>query len=132
VANVRDLAKKDWRRFSQSSFDLDITLTSPPNPTRETVVVKGIGTRNIIKIIETDGQEAIGENVHIGINEPQLIENNPNYPVRNADGLVDLNGHQVAFVNSNNDLFQFRIKNVYPDSTVGMIMADLEDLKINP
>ena len=128
MASILERARNDWERFSQSSFDLDLTFTTPDGS--QTGTIKGIGTRATQTFLETDGQQVIGEIVHIGFKEKLLKEANPAYPIRNADQLVAINNHRVDFEDSNGLLRNYVIKQVYPDSTVGMIMCDCADFKI--
>lgn len=122
MTNVRARAIRDWRRLSVSSFNLDLVLTAPA-PGSQTVTAKGIGTNNAINI-QTDGQDVIVHNVHIAINEAEILANNSAYPVRNSEGFVDLIGHRVSFLDANGTQQNYQINYHFPDNTVGMIMCD--------
>lgn len=126
MANVRGLAIRDWRRLSVSSFNIEITFNAP-SPSTETATIKGIATNNAITF-ETDGQHAIGHTVHISFSEAELLEANPNYPVRSTTGesagLVSLNDHRVSFIDANGTIQNYVITNYYPDNTVGIISCD--------
>lgn len=127
MSNILALAKKDWKRFSQSSFDLDLNFSTPDGG--QTATIKGIGTR-AQTTFRTDGTDAIGDLVHISFNEELLSEANVAYPIRNAKGLVAMNEHLVSFLDSTGTLRNYQLKQVYPDSAVGMIAADCADYTI--
>jgi hypothetical protein len=105
-------------------MNLDITLTSPG--ATETATFKGIGTNNAITF-ESDGQDVIGHIVHIGFHEEALLDINPAYPIRNADGKVQMDKHRVSFIDHRGVLRNYIVKNWYPDETVGMIMCDCNE-----
>ena len=126
--NVRDLARRDWRSLLQSSFDLDITITAPNS---ETATIKGLGTR-ITQEYDTDGQSIIGELTSVTINEAELSEANPAYPIRDTKGLVALNDHIVKFLDSQDVERSYKVKIVYPNNTVGIIRMECADYKPSP
>lgn len=127
--SVLALAKEGWEKFSQSSFDLDLNLVSPDG--LQTAVIKGIGTDNE-RTLDTDGQEMIGRIVHIGFSENALLTAFPNYPTRNDKDEVSLQSHLVSFLDSRGVLKDYKVKQTYPDSTIGMIMCDCSDYKTHP
>lgn len=128
--NIRDRARADWKRFSQSAFDLDVVIQTPPGVTPvQTATVKGIATRITVPI-ETDGQDALATLAHVAINESALRDANADYPIRDSNGLVALNNHLVTYADANDTLRNYAIKQVYPDDTVGMIMCHCADSKI--
>ena len=122
--NIKQKAIADWNRLSQSAFGLDLIITTPDGS--QTATIQGIGT-DIAYNMETDGQDASVRNVHIGFNEAVLLAANPAYPVRNADGLVDMHHHRVSFEDAQGIVRNYSIKQIYPDNTVGMIMCDCSD-----
>lgn len=125
MANVRGMATRDWRRFSVSGFNLDITL-SAPSPSTENATIKGIGA-NISGHFETDGQDVIGPYIKITFSEAELLAANANYPVRDSQGFVDLFRHRVQFLDSNNTMQNYRVRNTLPDNTVGVIICECEN-----
>lgn len=124
MSNILDLAKKDWKRLSQSSFNLDLNFSTPDGS--QLATIKGIGTRAQVTF-KTDGTDVIGDLVHIGFCEALLSAANPSYPIRKANGQVHINQHLVSFLDSTGTLRTYQIKQVYPDSTIGMITADCAD-----
>jgi len=124
-------ARADWERFSQSAFDLDITMKVSDEAGAETVTIKALLTR-IAVTIETDGQDVIGDKFRLTFSENLVNTTNPLYPIRNSDGLVAMNNHRVNGPDSTGVIHDLVIKNVYPDSTVGMIICDLSTYKTHP
>lgn len=122
MSNVRTMAIRDWRRFSQSSFDLDLAFTAPNG---QTATAKGIGTNRTIVMI-TDGQDAYTKRVHFSVSEAEILESNSSYPTRDTDDYVFLIGHRVAFQDARGTAINYRVVDHQPDDTVGMIMCDCE------
>lgn len=116
--DILSKAKRDWKKLSQSSFDLDITFTAPGGA--ETATVKGIATSHHISI-DTDGQAVNTENVHCTVVESNILDANPNYPIRSAAGEVSMRKHKVEFVDSNGDPKTFVIVESFPDNTVNVL-----------
>lgn len=125
MSNVRSMAIRDWGRFSQSSFDLDLAFTSPDGS--QTATAKGIGTNRTIIMI-TDGQDAYTKRVHIAISEAAILANNASYPTRDVNDYVDLINHRVSFQDARGTTINYRVTDHQPDDTVGMIMCDCEYL----
>lgn len=122
MANVRSMAKKDWKRFINKSFDLDGTFTAP-NGEIATCKVIGINNHNVV---ETDGQIVMGHIIHVSVYESSLTDDNPNYPTRNASGMVSMANHLVSYLDANNIERNYRVINYMPDNTVGLISMNCE------
>jgi len=129
--SILSLARADWENFSQSAFDLDIIFRVSYETGAETATIKGLFAETS-RTIDTDGQDAIADIARLTFSENLLKTTNPAYPIRNADGLVAINQHKITVTNSAGIVLDLTIKNVYPDSTVGMITCDLAMSKTHP
>lgn len=129
--NILTQAKADWERFSQSAFELDCIFKVDDTPGAETATIQVLKT-DISVDIESDGQDLIGSKVRLTFSENLLKTTNPAYPIRNSDNLVAIKGQRISVVDSTGTLKEYVIKNVYPDSTVGMIVCDLAEYITHP
>ena len=117
--NVLAKAKADWRRFSQSTFDLDLTFEASTGG--ETATIKGIGTKHQIQV-DTDGLPYNAPNVHISFCEAVLAEANPAYPIRNGEDVI-MKDQLVSFEDSTGTQRLYQITETFPDQTVGVIVC---------
>ena len=118
-------ATDDWQRFS-SDEDLFGTSIDFEAPTSETATVVGFATKHNIGI-DTEGNLVNTKNAHISIAEKLLID--AGYPVRDANGEVSLKGHRIDYVDSTGISKKYKIKESFPDETIGMIVCILEDFE---
>ena len=126
MANILSKAKADWAKFSQSSFDLDLSFESKNNG--ELATIKGIGTRHQIQV-DTDGLPFNSPNIHVSFAESVLAAENPNYPIRSATKSEDIimKNDLVSFVDSTDTLRLYQIIETFPDQAVGMIVCTCAD-----
>jgi len=115
--SVLDLARRDWKAFSQSDFSEEITLK--PSSLAESVTVRGLATNHHYSV-DDDGIPVNSKNVHITISEEVLTE--AGYTVRNSDNEVDMVGHLVTFRSNN-----YKIAQTMPDNTIDHIVCFLVD-----
>lgn len=119
-------AQRDIQRITSntdSGFGLCITLTAP-NAATATVV--GIHAKHHLNV-DTDGNVVNSKTAHIAVSESLLVA--ANYPVRNADGEVDLKGHKIQVVDSTGATPLYLVQSWFPDETVGLIVITLEDFE---
>lgn len=122
--NILQKAKADWRKLSQSAFDLELTFT---NPDGETATIKGIGTRHSLSM-DTDGMPVNMPNNHVTFCEELIQEANADYIIREPGSEeVKMTGHRVAFADSTGTVQEHIIKQAWPDQTVGMVVCILEN-----
>lgn len=123
MGSVLDRARVDAQRIITSGgFEVDITLT-PPLPDSP-LAVKGLASKHWIDI-QTDGIDANTKNTHITIVEKDLTDNA--YPVRDGNDQVNMEGHQVDYIDSTGTSKSNTIIEAYPDETLGLIVAILND-----
>lgn len=88
MPSIRERAIKDSRRYSQSSFCLELELESTTDPSHKVSVI-GKGQDTNIQF-RTDGQDMVSRLVHIAFHESLVYDNNPLYPLRNSKGRLIL------------------------------------------
>jgi hypothetical protein len=124
MPSIRERAIEDCKRYLQSSFDLELKLTTPDASQTVTVYGKGQDTNITFK---TDGQDQIGQRVHITFAEADVLENNPLYPIRDSNDLVNVVLHLVEFKDARGVLKTWQISQQYPDNMVGTISGDCSE-----
>ena len=127
MPSIRERAIEDCNRYLQSSFDLDLILMTPDGT--KTVTVKGKGQDANIEM-KTDGQDTIGQRVHVAFSESAVTLADPTYPIRNSDDLVDVVLHTVQFIDARGVLKKWQIKQQYIDNMVGVITGDCAEYGI--
>lgn len=117
-------ARADWRKLSQSAFDLELTFN---NNQGQTAVIKGIGTRHSLSM-DTDGMAVNQPNNHVSFCEALIQETNPLYVIRQPGSEeVQMTGHRVSFEDSTGTVHEHIIKQAWPDQTVGVVVCILEN-----
>ncbi len=116
-------AKTDVKRFSQGEFSAEISLTSKDGV--ETATVKGLISKHHLQIDPDTGNPVNAKNVHVSIVESVILDDNPNYPTRNSDGEIDLFNHLIEFADASGTSFKFRVDEVMPSETFGLIVFTL-------
>lgn len=117
------------RMVNVLGFQIPISI-SFANGTNK-IDIFGLGVKHHISI-DTDGNQYNTKNARATIDEDVLVANS--YPVRNLKGEVDLIGHLVSFKDSSGELRHYRVRETFPDETLGLIVLTLGDfdLKIWP
>jgi hypothetical protein len=140
-------AREDWKRFvTAGGFQVDLTFTSPvPFSSQNVVTVDGyqvitIGGKTIVTInsdksltikgiyaqhhnsISTDGTPINAKLTRVSFAESSLTL--AGYPVRSS-GEVNLRNHLIDFADSTGVLKHYKIKEWFPDETVGIITCIL-------
>lgn len=119
-------AKKDWRQITtntDSGFGTAIVLTAPSS---SQLSIKGLATKHHIGI-DTDGNMVHSKNAHISFSEEQLSD--ASYPVRDANGDVNLTGHRATWIDSTGTSVTYIIREFFPDETIGVILCILGELQ---
>ena len=112
--------RRDWKRLSQTVCNVDLTFTTPDGST--SVTVKGIGSRHHI-YLENEAEVVNSTNIHCSVHEDVL--NDASYVTR-ENGEIKMSDHLVSFQDSKQITKTYRINEVHPDETVGMLVFILE------
>jgi hypothetical protein len=118
-------AKADIEQITGNTdeFGVSISFTSPAS---DTATVVGLATKHHLTI-SPEGTPMNGKNAHISVSESKLVD--AGYPVRNANGEVDLKRHRVTWKDSTGNVRNYVINQWFPDETVGLIVCILGDYK---
>lgn len=120
-----ELAQGHWKAFTSNEttgFGVSITLSVPAGQGSQSITIGGLHTTHHLNV-DTMGNITNGKNAHISISEDLLT----GYPVRNANGKVDLKNHRVSVANSTGVSQTYLIKEAWPDETVALIVITLGD-----
>lgn len=122
---IMQLARRDSKFFvTNGGFEESITITTPSAD--KTVSLTGLATKHFINF-DSDGLPINSKNVHICINENDLVAEN--YPVRNAKTEIALLNHIVTYPDSTGVVKKYIIRENFPDETLGLIVCILNDYK---
>lgn len=127
-----DIAKSDWQKISSDSGPTgagqELIFQSPTNAV---AIVTGLATTHHMAVAydpETGAEKKVNvKNVHVSVSEQLLID--AAYPVRDSNGRVAMNGHNVRFVNSADQSLRYSIAECFPDETIGVIVFMLQTIR---
>ncbi len=121
--NILKAAKRDAKKFVlKGGFQVGITIT---NPTSGLIIqTTGLATKHHISF-DTDGNAINAKNVHICIDESDLIKKG--YIVRNSNKEITLLNHIVSYADSSEEEKKYIVLQNYPDEVLGLIVCVLGD-----
>lgn len=123
--NLFQLAKRDAKRFvSNGGFEEFMELVTPDKS--KSITLTGFATKHWINF-DTDGSPINSKNVHVTIDEDKLVLEN--YPVRNAKEEINLLNHIVIFKDSSGLEKKYKVRENFPDETLGLIVLILGDYR---
>lgn len=114
-------ARQDTQTITQGEFSTDITLDDGAG---NLTTVKGLATKHHLGVDPDTGAAINAKNTHISISEQVLID--AGYPVRINDE-VAMKGRKVNYTDSAGVDALYRINEVWPDETLGLIVMILGD-----
>lgn len=114
-------ARQDVQTITQGEFSTDITLDDGAG---NLTTVKGLATKHHLGVDPDTGTAMNVKNTHISISEQVLVDTG--YPVR-TDNEVAMKGRKVNYTDSAGVDAQYRIDEVWPDETLGLIVMILGD-----
>ncbi len=119
-------ARKDAAQYTSdpNGFGVSIQFTAP---TGEVETVNGLHKRHHLGINPATGEAKNTEQASVTVSEQFLTD--LNYPVRNAEGDVDLQKHLVEVADSTGETIKYVIEQWFPDETVGLIVCILGTFK---
>jgi hypothetical protein len=116
-------ARNDWKRLvTTGGFEIDINLM--PKGQNNEYSIKGLFSKHHVSL-NSEGLQVNGENIRITIIEADLVA--LGYPYRNNLDKVSMFNHFATFTDSSGLLKTYKIKEVYPDETVGVITCILSN-----
>jgi hypothetical protein len=118
-------AKADWNAITGNANEFGVAMTFEA-PTSETAAVVGLHTKHHLNV-SPEGTAVSGKNAHVSVSEKLLTD--LSYPVRNAAGEVSLKGHKVTVKDSTGGDKIYKIREWYPDETIGVLVCILTDFE---
>jgi len=115
---VRAIA--DIKRFSQGGFSALISFTNISGS--ETAEVNGLVSKHNLSINPETGLPVNSKNAHISVAESVLLE--AGYTTR-VNGEISLRNHKVVWTDASGTAFSYRIDEVFPSETTGLIVCTL-------
>lgn len=88
------------------------------------VSIMGIHTDRHMNLDTLENKVVNTKIAHVSFSEQALLD--LSFPIRNADGEVDLKGYMMEVTNDNGDVILYRIEQWYPDESVGLIACSLK------
>ncbi|MEN9914206.1 MAG: Flavobacterium phage [Bacteroidota bacterium] len=126
MANIFDLAKRDFKRFVTSGgYNIDIEMKTPDKSL--TINIQGFTVKHHLSF-DSDGNQVNTKIARITVDEDVLVQNG--FTVRNAKGEVALTGYKVKFKDSSGVDKGYSVRESFPDENFGLIMLILNDAKL--
>lgn len=123
MANIFDLAKRDFKRFVTSGgYNIDIEMRTPDKSL--TINIQGWAVKHHLSF-DSDGNQVNTKIARITVDEDVLVQNG--FTVRNAKGEVDLLKYKVIFKDSSGVDRGYSVRESFPDENFGLIMLILND-----
>lgn len=126
MSRVKDLVTRDVQRMTGNvgAWGDVLTFTSPLGVV---AVINGIHTKHHLGV-DAELQKLVNtKNAHCSFSEKFLVD--AGYPLRDANGIVDLAKHKVSVVDSTGTLCTYMVTENFPDETIGFICCILSDWK---
>lgn len=117
-------AKNDWQRFTSNPSEWGVSISIETPAHTNITEITGLATKHHIGI-DSDGNLVNAKNAHISFSEQLLTD--VAYPVRDASGEVNLEGHVVKWADSTGLVKNYVIREFHQDETVGVIVCILGD-----
>lgn len=123
---IRDQAIIDARKITSNNISgIAIPLTFVSRKAGNfTTIINGIHTRHHYTVT-SEGIETNDLNAHISFSEGLLISSG--YPYRNGSGKIDIKDDVIYAIDSGGINRKYKINQVHPDETIGIIRCILED-----
>ena len=114
-------ARQDVQTIREGEFSADITLDDGLG---NLTTVRGMAAKHHLGINPDTGAPINSKNASISISEQTLVD--AGYPVR-TDNEVAMTGRKVNYTDSAGVDAQYKIDEVWPDETLGLIVMILGD-----
>lgn len=115
--------KADVAQITSNGNEFGVPLTFTP-PLGSPVTVNGLATKHHLEV-NREGVAFNGMNGHCSAAESVLTA--AGYTVRNGNNKVSMVGHLVAWTDASGELTTYKIAEVYPDETLGLLVFILSN-----
>lgn len=116
--------RSDAARLSAGEAASSCAFTAPNNVS---VTVEAIHNKIGRKLDTASGMIINTKNASVVVAESVLLAANANYPVRNSDEEVDMNGHFIDVADNSGVVKLYIVKETIPDEFLGLITLMLGD-----
>jgi hypothetical protein len=119
MSKVLNLARRDLKRHTSTSGDWNESATFTP---------PGGGTPATVELVHTKHHLSVDPETGVAVNDKvascHVSEDcfPASYPLRDADGNVNLDGHTVAIADSTGTVVTYFIEQFFPDEMLGHIV----------
>lgn len=120
-----DQAITDIQRITSDASGFGVSLAFV-DPDGDTATINGLHAK-IHMAMDTEGNTVNSKKAHISFSEAEL--NAQGYVIRNAARECSMKDHKVTVSDSTGQSWQYIIREVYPDETVGLIVCILGDFE---
>lgn len=114
----------DARQISSDAvngFGVSIEFTAP---NADTATINGLYTKHRVNV-DQDGLPTNAKKASVTVSEKLLTD--LGYPVRNSQGDVYLESHRVKVKDAEGVLYEYVVREWFPDETLGLIVCILGD-----
>ena len=125
--NLEDRARLDMQQIvgNSNDFGVEINVVNPTDASTADVI--GFHTKHYTGF-DIDGVMVNSKTASVAIAEQQFID--AGFPIRNANGDVDLNDTLINVKDSTGIIKNYVIVRAYPDENLGLLVLILGDYKI--
>lgn len=120
---LKQQARLSAKRILESSSGFGTSITFMASD-YEQATINGLHVRHWLKL-DTDGAAVNTLNARVTVSEDSLLD--AGYPVRNDEDEIDLNDHLVNAEDDGGVMRYYKVKQVFPDHTTGMIVVELAE-----
>lgn len=120
-------AQADWQAFTSDSDEWGVQIAFSTPTGSQTATITGLHTKHHMGFDPVSGKSINTKNAHISFSEALLTA--VGYPVRNAQGELNMLKHIVTVADSTGTEKKYVIRENYPDETVGVVVCILNDYK---
>ena len=124
MTDLLALARKDAQRITIAEFGVDMIIIDTES---DSYCIRGLIAKNHTQIDIDTGAPVNAKNTHITISEKQL--QTAGCTTRNANDEVDMVNFLVQFADSTGNISTYKVNDVIPDETLGLITLNLGDYK---
>ena len=121
---IIEKAREDFLQITSNSDTgpgVEMTFYAPTN---ETATVKGLHSKHHLGVDPDTGKFVNTKNAHASVSEKLLTD--AGYPVRDANGEVNMRKHRVDVKDSTGNVKSYIISENFPDETLGFLVFSLK------
>lgn len=122
--SLKERAKADIERITSNTNEWAQAMTLIAPSGGPELAVTGLHTKHTLGIDAQKQKWVNAPNQHISISEQLLIDGS--YPYVLSSGEISFHNHKVKVIDSSGQEYTYRIKEWFPNRTIGLITCILE------